>query len=60
MSQQDINYGIYLVLSYIWNIFIITSSTYLIFFKGVSPWWYILVVLLLGRVRNKKEINGEV
>ena len=32
---------------FLWNFFYVGSSTYLIFAKGWTPWWYVLTALLL-------------
>lgn len=36
------------ILGFIWAVFVLTGGSYLIFYKGISAWWFILVVLLLS------------
>ena len=36
------------VLSFLWAVVIIVGCTYLVFWKGVSAWWYVLALALLN------------
>lgn len=48
-----VSYEAVLLLIIIWNIFILAGTTYLVFWKGISPLWFILSVLLLQHPDNE-------
>ena len=36
----------YLIYILVWEVLILGGCTYLVFWKGASPWWFVLAVLL--------------
>lgn len=44
------------ILGFLWSVFVLTGGCYLVFWKGISAWWFVLIVLLLSvNVWHKKE-----
>ena len=45
------------ILGFLWAIFVVTGASYLVFYKGISAWWFVLAVLLLSAsVWHKKTV----
>jgi hypothetical protein len=47
------------ILGFIWAVFVLTGGTYLVFFKGASELWFILICLLLGASVYHKRVVTE-
>lgn len=45
------------IVNAIWNIFIITGCSYVVFFKGYSGWWFLVAVGILDY--DKRGIRDE-
>ena len=44
------------IICFLWAIFVLTDVSYLVFWKGISAWWFILIALLLSAsVWHRKE-----
>jgi len=39
----------------IWNMFLVGGCTYLVFFRGASPWWFVLVMIFSASVEEKSR-----
>lgn len=55
-----ITYIIVPFLSYIYNITLLAGTSYLVFYKGISPWWFIVTLCCLSYgvkldCHNKKD-----
>lgn len=46
------NCQLLLILAIIWNIFIIAGTSYIVFWKGESGWWFLLAILLMVAVSS--------
>ncbi|BCS83132.1 hypothetical protein QLL95_gp0991 [Cotonvirus japonicus] len=45
---MDNNCSTFILIYIIWNIFIISGTAYIVFWKNHSAWWFLLAVLLLA------------
>ena len=44
------------ILSFIWVAFVLTGTCYLVFWQGISAWWFVLAVALMHvDIYHKKE-----
>lgn len=46
--KNDTLLVIWLVISLIWDIIVLGTCTYLVFFHGASGWWYVFAFILCG------------
>ncbi len=37
---------VWILCAFMWDIFLIGGTSYLVFYKGCSGWWFVLTVLL--------------
>lgn len=37
-----------IILDFMWGSLVLVGTTYLVFFKGINPWWYLLALLLMS------------
>lgn len=52
----------WLILTFIWDVFLIAGTSYLVFWKGVSGWWFVLAIVIglqpsLYKALNRKHDN---
>ena len=40
---------------YLFNAFILAGTSYIVFWKGESPWWFLFSVLLISVVKTKEK-----
>jgi len=44
------------LIGFLWCVFVLAGTSYLVFFKGENAWWFALAVVLLSvSVYSKKE-----
>jgi len=49
------------VLAYtlIWDMFLVGGCSYLVFFHGASPWWFVLAMILSASVEETRKAFDE-
>ena len=53
------NYKVYIVCSMLWNVLIFCTFMYLVFERGHSGWWFLLMIACSSGNRSEKEIRGD-
>jgi hypothetical protein len=46
------------ILAMIWNAFVLAGTTYVVFWKNQSGWWFLLAVILIVSVNDNMK-KGE-
>lgn len=65
MNKNDLLLAVWILSALTWDILVFATTTYLVFWRGHSGWWFILAVLLAGQstlfkaLRKRFDIKEE-
>ena len=48
-----------MILEWLWAVIVLIGTTYLVFWVGISGWWYLLSCYLMTFTLSKKKVEIE-
>ena len=57
MKQKDWVLITWIICAFVWAIFLLAGTSYLVFFKGISEWWFLLAIFCAIQITLFKSLG---